>query len=139
MQEKQMDLHIRFWDAHLQQGVTRYYGSEFGGHAKAEDLVSHFKEVLCELDMKDLIQISMDGPAVNIKFHEIMQHVIRQEYAHSLIDIVSCGLHILHNALKKGADATQWDMASILSSLYYLFKDAHSRKEDYKQVSSVMA
>ena len=86
MQEKQMNLHIRFWDAHLQQGITRYYGSEFLGHAKA-DLVSHFKEVLCELDMKDLIQISMD-----IKFHEIMQNVIRQEYAHSLIDIGSCGL-----------------------------------------------
>ena len=102
--------------------MTRYFGSKFLGHAKAVDLVSHFKEGLGELDMKNLIQISMDGPAVNIKFHEIMQRDILQEYSHSLIDIGSCGLHILHNAFKKGADSTQWDLASILSGLYFFLK-----------------
>ena len=75
--------------------VTRYFGSKFLGHAKAVDLVSHFKDGL-EFDMKNLIQISMDGPAVNDKFHEIMQREVLQEYSHSLIDIGSCGLHILH-------------------------------------------
>ena len=89
--------------------------------------------------MKNLVQISMDRPAVNIKFHEIMQREILQEYSHSLTDTGSCGLHILHNSFKAGSVVTQWDLASVLSSLYYLFKDAPSRKEDYKIISSMMA
>lgn len=38
---KQLDLHIRYWvDDHVQ---SRYFGSQFMGHATAVDLLKHFK------------------------------------------------------------------------------------------------
>lgn len=38
---KQLDLHVRFWkDDHVQ---SRFYGSQFLGHATAQDLLQHFK------------------------------------------------------------------------------------------------
>ena len=39
-QNKQMDIHLRIWSN--QTVVTRYYISEFMGHATAEDLMSVF-------------------------------------------------------------------------------------------------
>ncbi|KAL7868767.1 hypothetical protein SRHO_G00101510 [Serrasalmus rhombeus] len=43
--KNQMDLHIRF----LEDGCvrSRYFGSEFLGHATADDLLQHIKELLC--------------------------------------------------------------------------------------------
>lgn len=38
---KQLDLHVRFWkNDHVQ---SRFYGSQFLGHATAQDLLQHFK------------------------------------------------------------------------------------------------
>lgn len=38
---KQLDLHVRFWkNNHVQ---SRFYGSQFLGHATAQDLLHHFK------------------------------------------------------------------------------------------------
>ena len=48
----------------------------------------------------------MDGPSINLKFYnEIVQY--RQEnMVHSLIDIGSCSLHIVHSSFKTGAKKT---------------------------------
>ena len=46
----------------------RYLGSEFLGHATAADLLTHFKDGIfnhiTQLDPKQLLQVSMDGPSV---------------------------------------------------------------------------
>lgn len=43
---KQMDLHLRFWttddDTGTHHVISRYYGSEFMGHSRAEDMLGHF-------------------------------------------------------------------------------------------------
>ena len=41
---KQMDIHVRYWtkddtDSHV---ISRYYGSQFMGHSRAEDMLDHF-------------------------------------------------------------------------------------------------
>ena len=63
MQMKQLDIHARFLD----DGVvaTRYVGSEFMGHATADDLHDRILPIIQELGTCNLIQISMDGPNVN--------------------------------------------------------------------------
>ena len=38
---KQLDIHVRFWDEGKVQ--SRYLGSEFMGHATAQDLLAHIK------------------------------------------------------------------------------------------------
>lgn len=101
------------------------------GHATAEDLVKAIKNEMTDLNARDLLQISMDGPAVNLKVFNIFKGELERDFGHLLIDIGSCGLHTLHNAFQSGESKSGWDLANILKSLYYLFKDAPARKEDY--------
>ena len=67
-QKGQMDIVIRFWDCSVKQVSTRYLTSVFLGHAMAKNLEEKFKEALTALNLKKLVQISMDGPSVNWKF-----------------------------------------------------------------------
>lgn len=60
---------------------------------------------------------------------------LKDDYNTSLINIGPCGLHVLHNSFKTGAVATGWQIDSLLSSLYHLFKDSPARIEDYTKVS----
>jgi hypothetical protein len=69
-QRGQMDIIIRFWDNSCDKVATRYFKSVFLGHATAKDLEEKFVEGLAGLNLKKLVQISMDGPSVNWKFLE---------------------------------------------------------------------
>ena len=134
-QSKQMDIHVRFWEGN--KVITRYFGSQFLGHATANDMVKHFEESVVNsgLLVSNLAQISMDGPSVNWKFFADMKKKLSDDYECMLINIGSCGLHIVHNSFKTGATATEWKVEALLSSLYYLFKDSPARREDFFKVS----
>lgn len=77
-QSKQLDLHIRFWDTKCSSVQTRYVTSLFMGHATANDLLE--KMTVClnsnKIDISKILQISMDGPNVNWKFHDLLQEHI---------------------------------------------------------------
>ena len=77
----------------------------------------------------------MDGPNVNWKFFTDMKKKLSDDFDTILINIGSCGLHIVHNSFKTGATATEWKVEALLSSLYYLFKDSPARREDFSKVS----
>ena len=135
-QVKQMDIHVRsFIDDRV---TTRFFGSTFLGHATAEDMVEHFTSKVLESDLKipDMVQISMDGPSVNWKFLDLMKKILHEDYDTSLLNIGSCGLHTVHNCFKSGAVASGWAVDSVLSSLYYLFKDSPARREDFCKIVS---
>lgn len=55
--------------------VARYFGSQFLGHATANDMVQHFEESVVNsgLPICNLAQISMEGPSVNWKFFTDMK------------------------------------------------------------------
>ena len=86
--------------------------------------------------MNNIAQISMDGPNVNWKFFGDLKSKIHNDFGSVLINIDSCGVHIMHNAFKRGMDATGWKVDSYLSSLYRLFKDAPARNEDFLKVTN---
>ena len=52
--------------------MTRYLTSEFLQDAKADQLVNKFNNAVETLDQSKLIQISSDGPSVNLKFLSII-------------------------------------------------------------------
>lgn len=135
---EQMDLNIRFWDAEHQRIVNRYIGSQFLGHATANDLLDHFREGTSKLDGSKIIQISMDGPNVNLKF--LRDFIAAREALEPnlpfLIDIGSCGLHVVHGAFKTGFEATGWKLDVLLKSLHYLFNESPARRADYKIITS---
>lgn len=135
-----MDIHLRFWDNNAV--VTRYFTSEFMGHATAEDMVEVFHKLTEGLNYKGLVQLSMDGPNVNFKFQDLIQTEFERDVNTMLLNVGSCGLHILHGAFKKGADALNWNVDQFLSNAYWLLKDSPARREDYAkavgQISPLM-
>ena len=64
-QRGQMDIHIRYFDKCSGKLSTRYLRSQFLVHATADDLVRNFFETMTDLNSRQLVQISMDGPSVN--------------------------------------------------------------------------
>lgn len=99
--------------------------------------MEHFSKSVLEsgLSVKDIIQVTMDGPNVNWKFFEDLQKKVANDYGNTLINIGSCGLHVVHNSFKRGMEATGWQVSSFLSSFHYLFKNAPARKEDLVSTS----
>ncbi|XP_051950061.1 uncharacterized protein LOC127620838 [Xyrauchen texanus] len=124
---KQLDVHIRFWEDDRVQ--SRYLGSQFLGHGKAVDLLHHIKECVAKLNMRQLLSISMDGPNVNLKLADLLQTEHAELYGAHLVNVGSCGLHTLHNALKAGF--TMWQMDKLLRALHYLFHNVPARREDF--------
>lgn len=133
LQKKQLDLHVRIWDCGTVQ--TRYLGSEFFGQATARDVVDKMSVVLGDIGLKNLVQVSMDGPNVNWKIFDLLQNELLADINRSLLNIGSCGLHIMHNAFRGGAKATGWEVDHTLNSMYWLFKDSPSRREDFTKVT----
>ena len=64
----QMDFHIRYWDDDENVVTTRYYFSEYMGKAAAEDVHKSFNDGVAGLDKEKHLQVSPDGPNVNLKF-----------------------------------------------------------------------
>ena len=68
VQKVQMDLCICYWDVNKSWAATRYFDSSFLGHATANDLQSSFTSVLNDQILSKIVQVSMDGPNVNLTF-----------------------------------------------------------------------
>ena len=95
--KKQMDLHIRFWDSNKGVVATRSCSSEFLGKSSANDICSHFEQCLGPLE-KEKLQVSSDGPNMNLLFLKILTEKRKDEGLNQLIDLGTCGLHIAINA-----------------------------------------
>ena len=56
------------------QVKTRYYDSILMGHATAKIILEKFLEL--DIDLRKVLQLSMDGPAVNFKVHSLLSKQI---------------------------------------------------------------
>ena len=72
VQRGQMDILIRFWDEDNKKVDTRYFDSSFHDGANAIDIQESFISGIKKLDNNNFLQISSDGPNVNLKFLELM-------------------------------------------------------------------
>ena len=132
--QKQLDIHLRFWNS---GGVvkSRYFNSKMLGHSTSDDLLEAINSCRESVNFQNLVHLSMDGPNVNWAVFNKLQAQLKTDYNNHLFNIGSCGLHILHNSIRKGMDATNWDLPHILLSSYYLFKDVPARREDFTLVT----
>jgi len=53
----------------------------------------------------------------------------------SLLNLGSCGLHVVHGSFKYGASDTGWELDSLLRSMWYVFENSPARREDYMNIS----
>ena len=106
----------------------------FFGHGTHQNLSKHFPEVTKEFDLLKLYQISMDGPSVNLKFYNVIVQDRQENMVRSLIDIVSCSLHIVHDSFKTGAEKTGWYLKALVHSKFFM---AHLLEEKIMKQSLV--
>ncbi|KAK3925252.1 N-lysine methyltransferase KMT5A-A [Frankliniella fusca] len=139
-QQQQMDVAIRFWSASTDEVSTRYLTSEFLGHTTADDLRKAFLSSLKPFNIHKLLQVSMDGPNVNLKFiRELETYLtsIKDPTDPMFLYMGSCGLHVVNNAFKTAfSNVTDWPIVSFIRSLYNLFKDVPSRRADLARESN---
>ena len=129
MQTKQMDFHVRLWD--VNQVKTRYLTSEFLGHARVIDMNTAFDTATENLNLSQMLQLSMDGPNVNLAFHKELDSRVKKDCGLNLLDVGSCGLHKVHGAFQSAVSASSWNLDGILKSMHRLFKHTPARREDY--------
>ena len=98
---------------------SRYLSSGFLGHTTAKDLKRAFEECTKKLDLKNFIQLSVDGPNVNWKMLDlIVEDRNSNETYPNLLDVGSCSLHVVHGAFRTGMKQTGWgiDVKIIIQS-----------------------
>ena len=94
MKRGQMDVIVRFWDSNVNKVSTRYLISEFLSKSSAIDMLQKFEDASFELPKQKCVQISSDGPSVNLMFLNLLNEKHRNECLNELISIGTCGLHI---------------------------------------------
>lgn len=77
----------------------QYWGSKCFGHGTHQDLLENFKKAIQVLDYSKLIQISMDGPLVSLKFYDCTVRVRESNELYSLVITGNCNLHVVSGAL----------------------------------------
>lgn len=131
LQNEQMDLTVRFWDDNAKHVRTRYYKSCFLNRPNAQNLLTCLLEATKSLPHKRLLQISMDGPSTNWKVLELLNQKRTEDEDPTMVNIGSCGLHIVHGAFKTGMESSDWKIAKLLKSMWQLFHDSPARRELY--------
>ena len=134
---EQMDFSIRYWDNETQKVHDQYLTSKFIGHATAKDLLKCFRDATIKLKPQKIVQISMDGPNVNKKLYKdlLLEREASDIDLPCLIDLGTCGLHVVHGALRKGFEETGWKLDRLLRSLWYLFNESPARRQDYAEIT----
>ena len=131
----EINVYVRFWNVAELKVNVRFIGSTFFGPGTHQNLLKYFHKVTKELDHSKLYQISMDGLSVNLKFYNKIVQDRQENMVHSLIDIGSCSLHIVHGSFKTGAEKTGWNLKALLKGSFQILHDTPARREDYEKVT----
>lgn len=132
--KEQMDFFLRYWSKKKNEVISRYIGSQFLGHTTAADLLEAFKSEINanSLNLNRILQVSMDGPNVNLKFlKDLKENLKDNPDSPSPLEIGTCGLHTLHNAFKTSMKNSCWNIAKFLRDIHNVFYNVPARRADY--------
>lgn len=139
-QRQQLDVCVRFFDDTKQEVRSAYIGSAFLSSTRAVDLLDGLKSCLKSnpVLLTRVIQVSMDGPNVNLKLAKDLTTELRVQRGETfeLLNLGSCGLHVVHNSFKSGMKEAEWRIDEFLQSLFYLFRDVPLRRADYTSITA---
>ena len=130
----QMNVLVCFWDSTMNKVSTRYVNNEFLGKSSAVDELQKFEDAGFKLPKQKCIQISSDGPNVNLKFFDLLNEKHRNECLNELISIGTCGLHTVSRAFQNAENSTDWNIKKVLSAMHEVFHESPSRRADYEKV-----
>ena len=76
--------------------------------AKAANIVADLVSSISPLDDEKMHQLSMDGPKTNWKVLSLLNTGRQEKGNNELIDVGSCGLHVVSGAFQNGVEAAHW-------------------------------
>ena len=133
LEKEQMDFIV--WYFKDGEVKSRCLSSRFLGHTIAKDLKRAFEECTEKLNLKKLIQVSMDGPNINWQMLDlILEDRNSNETYPNLLDVGSCSLHVIHGAFRTGMKQTGWGIDLLLKSLCSHLHETPARREDYTKM-----
>ena len=135
-QSCQMDCGVRYWD--IEEGVAkaRYLDSKFLNRPNANNLLDKLLEALSPFGLEKMLQLSRDGPHVNKGILEMLISKRNEKDYPGLLEIGSCGLHVIHGAFKTGMESQDcWQLKNVFKAMYNLFHDSPARRQIFMQVT----
>ena len=82
-----MDILISFWAEDNKKVDIRYFNSSFLDRSTSTDIQEAFMSGIKELDKNNFLQISSDGPNLNLEFLELMAENRETEEFSPLMDV----------------------------------------------------
>ena len=70
-----------------------------------------------------------------MKFYQEFSTRFKENNYHSLLDIGSCSLHIVHRSFTAGAEKSGWKLKNLLKGAYYVHHNTPARREDYESTT----
>jgi hypothetical protein len=131
--KEQMDISFRYVDKKTKRTVNRYFTSVFLNQTRASDLLEGIMSNITTITLNKIIQLSMDGPYVNLRLHEMF---LNHDEVIALLWIGTCGLHVLHGAVRTSLQKTKWHLNTFLKNLSSFFKNSPKRKRLLLEYSS---
>ena len=117
---------------------TRHLDSTFIRHVRHQDLFEHFISALDSLDLKKLLQVSVDGLNVNWAFFLELRNYQTENGMSRSLSTRSCGLlHTgsIHGAFKTGEQRKDWKFKKFLRALHQILHASPARWNDYSDVT----
>ena len=94
------------------------------GCSTADDVLETFQNGISEVDESKFMQVSYDGPNVDLAFLKKYASVQEEKELDPSIDLGTCGLHVVHSSMKVGAKASEWELQKLLKAMWQFIHDA---------------
>ena len=136
--KKQMDLLLRFWSEQKNEVVTRYLTSFMFGRTSHEHIVEMIMSLKDNFDLpwERFFNLSSDGPNINIAAWNLLNEVLKKSDHKGLLDLVTCTLHIVHNAFQKGINEYGQDSEQLSFDFHAWFRISPCKQEDFRNLSN---
>ena len=133
-QDEQMDVHIRYWNNEKGLVKSNYLDSRFVLRPNTDNLHDELHNALQSLPEKTHATI-VYGPNTSWKVFELLFSYRNEKEWSNLLNLGSCGLHIVHGAFQTGIKATNWEVEEVLKAMFKLFHDSPERRDLYIKVT----
>ena len=81
-------------------------------------------------DPEFLLHTGMDGPNVNLKFHEDLKGKFRQTWNKTVLDMDTSAVHKVYTSFKKAIFTISVDVDQFAVNLHSCFKLSSARRKD---------
>ena len=112
-----------------------FWNSSYLGPGIHKDVLEKFESSLTGLNPSKMIQVSMDGPSINLKFLEYLCNLRESKGLTGLTDIGVCQLHAMYGGFQTGAVKSAWNVHKILKAVWQILHDSPARRDDYISVT----